>query len=66
MRKYLRYVDSLKVVYAYHDDSCVEDIKEIKEVEFVHVSEFYDEMQPNVVKEFKELIEHVGILKRGR
>lgn len=62
--KYLKYVDSFKVIYAIEDDSDVSFYEEEGFLEFIHISEYYKLMTKEEVRMFQEFIENASEYKR--
>ena len=61
--KYLEHTDHLTIIYAYDDGADTSEVESLYNVDFVHVSEYYDLMSAEAVAEFEDLIERVGVLK---
>lgn len=61
--KYLEHVDDLTIVYALEDDSDISNVESEFNVHFKHVSEFYDQLNNEVIKEIETFIERAEIVK---
>lgn len=63
IEKYLRHTDHLTIIYAIDDGADTSAVEEDYNVEFKHVSEFYERMNDEAIAEFEELIERSSVVK---
>lgn len=60
--KYMKHTDGLTIIYAIDDEA---DCSEIDNVEFKHISDYYEVMRREAVTEFEDFIERVSAVKGG-
>lgn len=61
--KYLRHTDKLTIIYAFDDGADTSAVEEEFNVEFKHISEFYEDLSAEAIDEFETFIKRVSTIK---